>query len=337
MKRALLLVLLSVLGIAIAWGALVLLFAGPLQAEWANASLAAAFALGSLTLLIWLRPLRRALAICTVGLCAILVWWSALQPSNTGDWQPDVARLSWAEIHGGDLTFHNIRNFDYRTETHFIPRYEDRTYDLAKLRATDIFFSHWGLSGIAHTIISWDFAGTDPLAISIETRRQKGQQYSAVKGFFRQYEIIYVAGDERDIIRLRTNYRGEDVYLYRLRLTPEQSRALLMDYVATMNALVERPEFYNALVDNCTTSIHDHVQRVLVNEPRIDWRLFANGYGDEMLYEYNYIDTSLPFAQLRERSHIDARAQSLDQDAHFSQGIRDGLLDPTTRQPGRTG
>jgi hypothetical protein len=181
--------------------------------------------------------------------------------------------------------------------------------------------------------VSWDFEGAPPLAISIETRKAKGQEYSAVKGFFRQYNIIYVAADERDIVRVRTNYRGEDVYLYRLKATPEQARALLIDYVATMNALVETPEFYNALVDNCTTSIRHHVTRVEPNPPRADWRLLANGYGDRMLYERGSIDTRLPFEALRAKSHINAVARSLDQDPDFSQGIRTGLPDPRTGSP----
>jgi hypothetical protein len=275
-----------------------------------------------------LRPLWRALAIWAVALFGIVIWWSTLRPSNDGDWQPDVAKLAWAEVHGDHLTFHNIRNFDYRTETDVTPRYEDRAYDLSKIRRLDIFLSYWGMRAIAHTIMSWDFADSAPLAISIETRKQKGQEYSAIEGFFRQYDLIYVAADERDIIRLRTNYRGEDVYLYRLKATPEQARALLMDYVATMNALRKTPEFYNALVDNCTTNIYQHVKSALGDPPRVDWRLLASGYGDEMLYENGNIDTRLPFAELRARSHINARARSLDQDANFSQGIREGLPAP---------
>jgi hypothetical protein len=293
------------------------------------------FVLGSLAAFIWLRPFWRALAAWGVAFLAILAWWSTIEPSNDRDWQPDVSKLAWAEIHADRLTFHNVRNFDYRSETDYTPHYEDRTYDLAKLRGADIFMSYWGSPAIAHTIISWDFEGSLPLAISIETRKSKGQEYSAVKGFFRHYEIIYIAADERDVIRVRTNYRGEDDYLYRLKASPEQARAVLMDYVATMNALVKTPEFYNALVDNCTTSIRQHVKNVAVDAPRVDWRLLANGYGDEMLYERGSIDTRLPFAELRAKSLINAKAKALDRDPGFSQGIREGLPDP--RLPPATG
>ena len=328
MKRVLIVILALALFAAAGWGALVLFFTVPAESTFVRAGLATVYALGSLAVLLWLRPPWRAIAAWGIGLFAILLWWNMLQPSNDREWQPDVAKLSWFEVDGVHLTVHNLRNFDYRTETDFTPRYEDRVFDLSKLRGLDLFMSYWGSPVIAHTIISWDFDGSLPLAISIETRKRKGQEYSAIEGFFKQYEIIYVAADERDVIRLRTNYRGEQVYLYRLKVTSGQARALLMDYIATMNALVKTPRFYNALIDNCTTSIHGHVQNAIANAPRADWRLLANGYGDEMLYERGNIDTRLPFDELRMRSHINARAKALGQDPGFSRGIREGLPDP---------
>jgi hypothetical protein len=328
LKRVLIVIFALVLFAVTAWAALVLFFAGPGEAAWARPSLATSYALLSLGVLLWLRPTWRALAVWGAALIAVLIWWGTLRPSNDREWQPDVARLSWAEARGDVLIFHNVRNFDYRSETDFTLRYEDRVYDLSKLRGFDLFMSYWGSPAIAHTLLSWDFEGSLPLAISIETRKRKGQEYSAVEGFFRQYELIYVAADERDVVRLRTNYRNERVYLYRLKLTPEQARAMLMDYVATMNALVEAPEFYNALVDNCTTSIQRHIKNVDPDAARLDWRFLANGYGDDMLYERGTIDTRLPFAELRARSQINARAKALDQDPSFSLGIRKTLPDP---------
>jgi uncharacterized protein DUF4105 len=327
-RRALVVILAVVVLLASAWGILVLLYAGAGGDTVTRSVLAIAFGLVSLAAFAWLRPFWRALGLWSVAFVAIVIWWSTLRPSNDRDWQPDVAKVAWAELHGDQLTFHNVRNFDYRSETDFTPRYEDRVYDLSKLRGLDLVMSYWGSPAIAHTIMSWEFDGSLPLAISIETRKSKGQEYSAVKGFFRHYEIIYVAADERDVVRLRTNYRGEEDYLYRLKVTPLQARALLMDYVASMNALVKTPEFYNALVDNCTTSIRQHVTRVDPNASRLDWRLLANGYADQMLYERGSIDTRLPFAELRAKSHINVRAKALDQDPAFSQGIREGLPDP---------
>jgi hypothetical protein len=310
-----------------AWWTLALVFAGPGPA-WLRIGVAAVYALGTLATLLWLRPFRRALALWGLALIGLLVWWNTLRPSNDGDWQADVARLARVEVRGERLIFHNVRNFDYRTETEFTPRYEDRTYDLSALRGVDIFMSYWGSPAIAHTIMSWQFENAPPLAISIETRKRKGQEYSALKGFFKQYEITYVVADERDVVALRTNHRGENVYLYRLRVNPALARALLLDYVGSINALVERPQFYNALVDNCTTSIRRHAQHVEPDAPPFDWRLLANGYLDQRLYERNIIDSRLPFAEVRRLSHIDGKAKAADRDPVFSRRIREGLPDP---------
>jgi len=314
------------------WWALALYFAAPGPA-WTHVALAAVYALGTIALLVWLRPFRLALGIWGVALVLILFWWSTIHPSNEGDWQPDVARLPSAEVQGDRLTVHNIRNADYRSETDFTVRYEDRTYDLSKLRGLDLFMIYWGSPTIAHTIMSWQFEGSRPLAISIETRKKVGQEYSAIEGFFKQYEIIYVVADERDVVRLRTNYRGEEVYLYRLKTPIPLARALLLDYVRSMNELVDQPQFYNALTDNCTTSIRRHVKLINPNAPPFDWRFIANGYGDELMYERGNVDTRMPFAELRARSRVNARAKAADQDPFFSLRIREGLPDPRALWP----
>jgi hypothetical protein len=327
MKLAAAIVLTFIIFVATAWWTAALVIAGP-QPAWLREAIAVGYALGSVVVLLLVRPYRRAVLICAIAFGALLIWWSSLAPSNDREWQPDVARLPSVEIRGDMLAFHNIRNFDYRSEADFTPHYEDRTYDLTKLRGLDLFMSYWGSPAIAHTIMSWQFEGSPPLAISIETRKHKGQQYSAVEGFFKQYEIIYVAADERDVIRLRTNYRGEEVYLYRLATPLPRVKALLMEYATTMNELVAQPQFYNALTDNCTTSIRRHVKHIDPDAPPFDWRLLVNGYGDRLLYERGNIDTHLPFEQLRALSLINARAKAADQDPAFSERIREGLPNP---------
>jgi hypothetical protein len=222
---------------------------------------------------------------------------------------------------------HNLRNFDYRSETDFDPRYEDRTYDLSKLVGLDLFMSYWGSPAIAHTIMSWEFSEGPPLAISIETRKQRGQEYSAIDGFFRQYALIYIVADERDVIRLRTNYRGENVYLYRLTVPVAKARDLLMEYVQQINSLANTPEFYNALTENCTSAIRSNAENAGGHVPW-SWKLLLTGYVDKMLYERGRLRTGgLPFARLKEVSWIDDRAKAADQDPEFSRRIREGLPD----------
>jgi hypothetical protein len=141
---------------------------------------------------------------------------------------------------------------------------------------------------------------------------------------FRQFTLISVAADERDLVRLRTNYRkGEEVYLYRLRATPEQARKFLLDYLRRLNRLRQRPEWYNAVTDNCTTGIR--VQRAAADRVPWDWRMLANGYGDEVLYERGIIDTNLPLAELKQRCHINDRARAAGQSVDFSAQIRRGV------------
>lgn len=268
--------------------------------------------------------LPRGMALVAAIFGAVLLWYLSLQPPQDADWQPDVAELPRAVLDGDRLTIHGVRNFDYRSETDFTPRWETRTYDLAKLDGLDMFFSHWSGPAIAHTILSWSFSDGQHLAISIETRKTVGQEYSAIAGFFRQYPIYYVVADERDVVRVRTNFRGENVWMYRLRpARPGGARALLLDYVASINALAEQPAWYNALTDNCTTTIQRHARHLNPGANPFDWRLLANGHLPELLYEQGRIDTSVPFETLQERAHIDARAKAADRDPDFSTRIRE--------------
>jgi hypothetical protein len=248
-------------------------------------------------------------------------------PRNDRDWQPDVARTAHVDLEGDRMTVRNLRNFDYRSETDFTERWETRTFDLGKLSGVDLFMSYWGAPGIAHTIMSWDFADGQHLAVSIETRKEKGEDYSPVKGFFKQFEIYYVVADERDVIRLRTNYRKEQVHLYQLRTPVSRARRILLDYVASINALDDRAEFYNAGTANCTTTITRHLRKVGLSFP-FDWRVIANGRLDELLYERGVIDTSRPFPEVRQATLINARAEAADQDPQFSARIRAGLTRP---------
>jgi hypothetical protein len=270
----------------------------------------------------------RGLAVSSLFFMFILVWFFSLTPSNDKDWQPDLAVLPWSEINGSEVTVHNIRNCDYRTETDFSCNYYDRTFDLANLQTLDLFLVYWGSPNIAHTMLSFGFENGGNVCFSIETRKEKGEEYSAIKGFFRQYEKIYVVADERDVVRLRTNFRHEDVYLYRLQVKPEIIRKVFVDYLQEVNRLKAHPEWYNALTGNCTTSIRQHT--VPYNpDARLDWRMIVNGYIDEMIYERGFLSHSLPFPELKQKSYINKKAQVADHAPDFSRRIREGLPEHT--------
>ncbi len=324
--------ILLLLLLAWAWGYLALLFSGP-GPDWLK--LVSACLFGALLPGIFLlsRSFMRGLFLCLFVFALLLAWWQTLQPSNDKDWATEVARISHGEIQGNRLIMHNVRSFHY-TADKISPEqwktkefWETREYDLDKIQGLDLFLSYWGSEHIAHTIMSWDF-GNQHLAISIETRKDKKQEYSAIKGFFKQFELSYVAADETDLIRLRTNFRKERVYAYRLHVSKDLARALLQSYVTEMNRLVNEPEFYNALTRNCTTTIHLHNKAIVPDDlPPMDWRIIASGHVDELLYEEGVLVQELPFVELRRKSRIDQRMQLYGEN-HFSRILRYDLPRP---------
>ena len=297
-----------------------------------RATLAVAFGLASLTVLVALafRRWRWRVLATYLLLFALLLWrWSALQPTNDRDWQTEVAVLPYATINGDRITVHNIRNFDYRTETDFTPAFYDKTFDLRQLDAVDLLAVYWMGPQVAHVFLSFGFAGQGHLAISIEARKLRNEGFSTVKGFFRQYELYYVVADERDVIRVRTNYRQdppEEVHLYRIHGDTGDARRMFLAYLDRINSLKDRPEFYNSLTTNCTTNIWLQ-SRVNPDHLPFSWKILISGHVPEYLYESGKLDTSLPFTALQRQSVINPRAQAADQAANFSQRIR---LPPVT-------
>lgn len=301
-----------------AWAALALLLDGPGRVA------AVAYILVSLGLVVFLRPRRRGL-FATLGLfVAVLLWWLSIEPRNDRDWLADVSRLSSLRIDGDRLTVTNLRNFEYRSETDFVPHWEERDYDLSRLTGVDLAVCDWGAGLIVHTMLSWEFGSGEHLIVSIETRKEVGESYSALRGFFRQFELYYVVGDERDLIGVRTDLRGEHVRLYRLVHSPAQARALLVSYADQINRLADEPAWYNALTHNCTTSIRLHAVELGIERPW-NWRMLINGYGEELLYMRAMVNTSLPFEELRARSDVTERARAAGTAPDFSERIRAGL------------
>jgi hypothetical protein len=281
-----------------------------------------AFALAGLAAIIFVRGPWRKLGALSAGFALVLIWWLTLKPSNDRMWQPDVAQTAWAEVNGDEVVLHNVRNCDYRTETDYTPRWETRTVRRSQITGVDLAINYWGSPWMAHPIVSFQFADAPPVCFSIETRKQVGQSYSAVGGLYRQFALIYVVADERDVIRVRTNYRqGEDVFLYRTTLTPAQARTRFEDYVHSLNQLRDQPRWYNAITTNCTTAIR--TQHSAGDRMPWDWRILLNGKGDELMYERHTIDAAgLPFPELKQRALINPAAQAANDAPEFSSLIR---------------
>jgi hypothetical protein len=304
------------------WAAAALWFDFPLAL--ARAPLALLLPLAVVVVFLRVRPAGRALAVALALLAAVTGWWLSLRPRADRDWMEDVAHMPRAERDGDRVVIHNVRNFDYRSESDWTARWETREVDLSRLTGMDLAINFWGSPWIAHPIVSFQFADAPPLAFSIEIRREKGEGYSVLAGLFRQYELIYLAADERDVLRLRTNHRrGEQVYLYRIRTGPEAARARFLEYLAAINDLNHRPRWYNAITTNCTTAIRR--QRPPDQRAPWDWRILINGKLDQLFHQQGYfVDDGLPFAELRARALINEAAQAADRDPGFSRAIRAG-------------
>jgi hypothetical protein len=310
---------------ATAWGSGVLFFAGP-GGPRTRAVLATMLAVVGLAVVgtLFARRWRwRAVLVLGGALALVGAWWGSIRPSNDRDWQPEVAVLPAATIRGHLVTVHDVRNFHYRTETDFTPRYDERTFDLRRLDRVDLVAAYWMGPAIAHLFLTFGFED-DHLAVSIEARKERGEGYSSLAGFFRQYELVYIVADERDVIRLRTSVRKdppEDVYLFRLQGPIENGQRVFLDYMRAINELRERPRFYNTLTTNCTNVIlmHSHVNPTHLP---FSWRILLSGYAPAYLYEAGRLDRELPFEELKRRSHVNAAARAADEAPDFSRRIR---------------
>ena len=305
------------------WGFLALYYRAPFSEAGRIAMgcvLAAAMALAAI--LVWRRQWRRALApMALVPL--VLVWWHSLTPSNDRDWALDVSRPASVTVNGDLLTVDNVRDFEWRTETDFTPRWGSRTYNLSKVDNVDLVASYWAGEDIAHILVSFGFSDRQRLVWSIELRRTKNQAYSALASFFKQSELVFLAADERDIIRLRTNVRGENVRMYPLRLKPDVARRLLLEYAQMADEYARQPHWYNTVTANCTTMVF-RIARALNPVAPFDWRVLLSGHFPELVYDHGGIDNSIPFSQWKQKAQIDAAAKAADSlpSVEFSTAIR---------------
>ncbi len=324
--RLLLLTLATLLvALAASWGVLALAYqarGGPLRRRLAGL-LWAGIGAGAVVLLC---DGRAALALAGYAAAhgALLLWWRRLTPSGSGEWAADVALLATGSAADGRVRLHHVRDFLWRTPPACTARWESREYDLERLRSVDMIMSYWRGPSIAHALFSFGFDGGEYVAFSVEVRRRRGQQFSEIGGFFKRFELVILAAQERDVVRLRTNVRREDVYLYRLRLPGSAIRALFLAYVEEANQLAARPRFYHTVTANCTTLVYQMMNRIVGRLP-LDLRLLFSGYLPQYVRRIGGLTRGLSFDELRARGRITERARAADASATFCGDIRRGV------------
>lgn len=308
-----------------AWAALALWYqlAGGVAAQGIGAALWGGLGVASVGLW-WWRGTARVLLPYAAGFALLLVWWSLIAPSSDRQWADDVSRTVTGRVVGSVVTLDQVRNFDWRSDTDYTQRWEARSYDLDHVQSVDVAMSYWTGPLIAHTLVSFGFDDGRYLTFSIEIRKERGESFSAIGGFFKHFETSLIAADERDILRVRTNVRGEDMQLYRVVMPKAEMRSLFLAYVDEGYQLKRSPRFYNTLTANCTTIIFEMARRIVPGLP-LDYRLLVSGYLDRYLYDVGALVPGYTFAQLREAGHITARARAANDAADFSQAIRRGL------------
>ncbi|KQY22527.1 DUF4105 domain-containing protein [Rhizobium sp. Root482] len=312
-----------------AWGSLALWYRLPLPGAGRAIGAGVFLVFGLFIVAALTSRLRiRAILSFTVVFALIIVWWGSIKPEASAAWSPDVARQVTGSINGNSLTLTDVRDFAWRSNADFTERWTTRTYDVSKVKTVDLFMSYWAGPKIAHVIFSFGFEGGEQLPWSIEVRHKAGGAFSPLADLFKNDPLVILAADERDVVGVRSNMRGEDVQIYRLRASPEQARKLLLEYVAEANALAKTPRFYNSITTNCTTSVAK-LMRVAGDKVPFDWRLIVNGYLPDYAYDRGAIDTSMPLARLREIAKIDERAQADGLSPEFSRAIRFGVPSPT--------
>jgi hypothetical protein len=304
------------------WATLAIYYSN-LPRGWARLALAVVFFTFGVWAL-WFSRTLRAVGVFVALFLGVVIWFSSIKPSHDRPWRPEVAVMPRAFIDGDRVRITGVRNFEYRSRDDFTIRYEEREVSLSHLTSLDFYLSYWSIGPVGHTFLSFNFDNAPPLSISIETRPEIGEGFQPVASLFKQFELIYVVGDERDLVRVRTDYRNEDVFLYRLRTSPEVARRLFLVYLERINELADHPEFYHLFSNSCTINIVRYAN-LAGRVGRLDIRHILNGWSDRYLYDAGVLDTNLPFEELRRRSHINEAAHAAGNSKDFSERIRKSL------------
>ena len=311
-----------VLLIPVIWGALYLFYS---NLPWSTVRLVLAIVFVVFGVwAIWLNRRTIPRLVFAVTFIAVFAWFVSIPPSHNRVWRTDVEVMPRAIIEGDQVKLTGFRNFDFKSRNDFSKIYEERVVSISDITSVDLFISYWKIGPVAHTFVSFNFGNGPPVSISIETRPEIHEGYDPLASIFKEYELIYVVGDERDIVRWRTNFRDEDVFLYRINASPEAAQRLFMVYLERINELADGAEWYHLFKNNCGLNIVRYANSA-GRVGSFDIRHLLNGWLDRYFYDAGFVDTTLPFEELRRRSQINEAALAANDDPEFSQAIRKSL------------
>ena len=281
------------------------------------------FPIAGACLLLGMKDLTKSLKIFSSVCLLIMLYYLSISPGLNRNWTDDVAILPEVDFKDNMITIKNFRNFSYSDKNNYTKNYEERRYNLDELEGSDFIISYWdNYRSIGHTFVSFRFKNRPPLCISVEVRKEKGEKYHPVKGLFKQYELIYVIGDERDLISLRTNHRAEETFIYPLNIDKKQSETFLLSLLQGAQKIREVPLFYHSVNRNCTTTLVSHINTVPEFKVKVSLDLLMNGLSDYAVYKMKGVDNDLPFAVLKRCCYISKLAKTLPLDENYSKNLR---------------
>lgn len=274
-------------------------------------------------LILWYWIERVFLILFLLFLTIWLAWWTSLKPSNNRDWALSETVLPDASFSGEFIKIKNVRNHIWTTDKTFTPGYYDREYNINEIESLYYIITPFSdRDWPAHTMLSFTFSWGIHVVISGEVRKEQGESFDALKGVLNQFELMYVIADENDVIKLRTNYRKNNVYMYPIKTNKENIQQLFRSMVLRANKIKAEPEFYNTFWNNCTTSILTHANALRID--KISWTkdVLLPAHSDSIIYNLWLINTSQSLPDARLYYKIDEVARTLSGEVDFSQAIR---------------
>ena len=278
-----------------------------------------------LAVVLWIAAITGCQSTTTPGGPSLSQLVGKLKPSNDRQWVPEMATLPYVIANPGSstMTIKNIRNSKYVTADDYIVQHYDRTIDLSDIKAADYIVAPFnGAESLAHTMISFGLSDGSFIVVSVEVRKEQGEEYSAVQGLGRKFELMYIVGDEKDLIRIRTGHKDTAVYVYPTVATPAHAQSLFVDIMTRVNKLASQPEFYNTLTNNCTTNLKSHVNRIAGGRVKYDWRVLLPAHSAQYAYDLGLLDNSIPFEDLQSLALVNDLADRYYEAPDFSHRIR---------------